>query len=196
MKKQTIAFLILIFMAAGLAAESGYKGIPWGSNEAIVEFYEGTKQTPINLSADGNKIKVYKKIMLGDETNVFYLMSGDIGLLGVFYITSNKNNEKLTFNLKSKNKFQELPFFKDKNDEMRKATREVIDDEMMVELSVGLYIYSFAGELETNGRFENEMKGDGLLSIYDYNDDTRLYIFENVIPDITIVGYIPHIDDF
>ena len=34
------------------------------------------------------------------------------------------------------------------------------------------------------------------LHIYDYNDDTRIYIYENCIEDKAAVVYVPHVQDY
>lgn len=39
-------------------------------------------------------------------------------------------------------------------------------------------------------------KGTSQISIYDYNDDTRVYIFENVLKDKAVVVYVPHEQDY
>ena len=36
----------------------------------------------------------------------------------------------------------------------------------------------------------------GIVYIYDYNDDTRVYIYENFIEDKTFVVYVPHEQDY
>ena len=34
------------------------------------------------------------------------------------------------------------------------------------------------------------------LSLYDYNDDTRVYIYDNIIKDKAVVVYVPHEQDY
>lgn len=36
----------------------------------------------------------------------------------------------------------------------------------------------------------------GTLYIYDYNDDTRVYIYDNIIKDKAVVVYVPHEQDY
>lgn len=39
-------------------------------------------------------------------------------------------------------------------------------------------------------------KATGTLYIYDYNDDTRVYIYDNIIKDKAVVVYVPHEQDY
>ena len=39
-------------------------------------------------------------------------------------------------------------------------------------------------------------KGTGTITVYDYNDDTRVYILENVVEDKIFVIYLYHEQDY
>lgn len=43
---------------------------------------------------------------------------------------------------------------------------------------------------------EDSTEKDGTLYIYDYNDDTRVYIYDNIIKDKAVVVYVPHEQDY
>ena len=43
---------------------------------------------------------------------------------------------------------------------------------------------------------ENSTETNGTLYIYDYNDDTRVYIYDNIIKDKAVVVYVPHEQDY
>ena len=42
----------------------------------------------------------------------------------------------------------------------------------------------------------DEGNGKSTVYIYDYNDDTRVYIFENLVEGLTFVYYAQHEQDF
>lgn len=200
MKKQTIALFILIFTAAGLTAETGYKGINWGSAEFIITYYEGEEINPVP-NKDNYYPMLYKKTLLGEETNLFYLMQSEYGLLGVFYVTPETNNEKLKFNLRNKEKIYEYPFLRDAENQLWKKAEEEFKEAIdypIVEYSIGFYMWQFAGAYEFEYKVQQfPTEGlEGIISVYDYNDDTRLYIFENIIPEKTIVVYFPYEQDY
>ena len=39
-------------------------------------------------------------------------------------------------------------------------------------------------------------KATGSLYIFDYNKDTRMYVFDNIIKDKAVVVYVPHEQDY
>lgn len=198
MKKQIAIFLFLIFTAAGLAAETGYKGISWGSGEFFIELYEGKEESPLAFKLKESSVKVYEKQILGEKTNLYYTLMDDFGLISVFYSTDEKNTERLKTKLTSKTLVDEVPFYKldDGTIELLKEMDEK-DPERVYEYLIGYTMMSMAMGLETEYRYKRPYStGEAQIFIYDYNDDTRLYIFENVVPGRTVVVYFPHEEDY
>lgn len=198
MKKQITALFILIFIAAGLAAETGYKGIRWGSSGYIIDLNEGKEENPITKTFPGYTTKVYEKQLLGEKTNVFYTLLDNYGLFGVYYFTSEANNGKLKANLKNKNLVEIIKYPKMEPDAVERLKNRFEEDkDRLLEWAAGFTLMLLPFGLETEYRYEKpETTGDGLISIYDYNDDTRIYIFENIIPEKTVVVYFPHEEDY
>lgn len=200
MKKQITAFLILIFTAAGLAAETGYKGLNWGSSESLIVAKEGNEEYPVPEKSQIYPME-YDKKLLGEDTRFFYLVEKSQGLIGAYYITSEKNNDKLASNLRTKTKVREYPFVRDAENQLWTRTEKEMGSATIpwaVEFSVGYYMWTFAAVIESEMQYE-EATGKGLegkIIVYDYNEDTRLYIFENVLPGKTVVAYLPHEDDY
>lgn len=199
MKKQIIALFIMTFMAAGLAAETGYKGINWGSSEFIIESKEGEETNPLSKAQPGYITKVYEKQLLGEKTNLFYILQKDYGLICIYYSTPKGNTRKLKSNLKNKNLVGTIKYPSiDVSTLKEKIKQQVPDDaDRLVEWLAGFTLMHFPLGLETEYRYKwPNLEGDGLISIYDYNDDTRIYIFENIILEKTVVVYFPHEEDY
>lgn len=71
--------------------------------------------------------------------------------------------------------------------------------------NVVLEVFTLAAEAELYGQkstfvnlkpISEKPEGKSTLYIYDYNDDTRAYIYENIIEGQTVVVYAPHEQDF
>ena len=62
------------------------------------------------------------------------------------------------------------------------------------------YTYEIAIKCEEKGYKSNKATktgpGVGTLYIYDYNDDTRVYIAAGNVEDMAFVAYVPHFKDY
>lgn len=192
MKKQIGILIFLILIAAGLAAETGYKGTDWGDSEDWIIRAEGRAPDYEEDYGEFN-FYIYEKILLGEKTNLFYAIHNKYSLLTVFYNTSEKNNPKLHRLIGNMRKLHSVPFTQD----IPWLTEEFKENsERTQECVNGVMLTLAVADIEQNYKYElPETEGNGNLSIYDYNEDTRLYIFENVIPEKTIVVYYPHYED-
>ena len=56
-----------------------------------------------------------------------------------------------------------------------------------------IYLLARGIELNNVDKIDN---GDARIYIYDYNDDTRVYLFENVVKGVLFVVYTHHEQDF
>jgi len=55
---------------------------------------------------------------------------------------------------------------------------------------------AFYSEMKLELASEQNENYPGTLYIFDYNKDTRMYVFDNLVKDKTVVVYVPHEQDF
>lgn len=181
MKK--ILSLFILFLSVGLFAETGYAGKAWGTNK-----------NDLILDHVDNNTMAKPKIVLGLETTVFYHFIGD-KLYGVSYSISNEKTKEL------KSKYKELLHsfdFSELTDEQLNNIKKKngIDESAILYLTNKL-IYNMAFALEVKGiPKEPPKKGNCKLLVYNYNDDTRVYMLENFRKGECFVTYIYHEQDY
>lgn len=203
MKKQIITLLFLICTAAGLAAETGYRGYEWYSNTWT---FPATDRV-IKLEEIGigyNSPFIYEKNIMGDKTFlIFDFDTRTYELVAAGYLIPKEKTTEL------KNKFINL-----KKEELKTSIlfeEYEIDEDDIKELGEirvkGFVQYCIFTDCENLTRwFELEReefnkealdpKGPGTITIYDYNDDTRCFVFEGTYPGYTVVVYAPHEQDY
>lgn len=186
MKKQITVLLFLIFAAAGLAAETGYQGHKW--YESIYDFPETNlvefEETP---SYGWMTCKAYNQKILGERTILFYGFHSEHGeLTCAGYTISNEAAEIIKNDLGKKQKEYKV------NAEDPKEIKTEAEAKWRD-------FYTFAGLEEIASYIENGYltdedipEGDGVITIYNYNDDTNVYFFENFYDKRTIVIFIPY----
>lgn len=189
----TLLFLLLVF---GLFAETGYNKRAWLTKKGNLNLQFATEQGNDEL---WQKTEVEKKPIIGSETLVYYHFLNDY-FFAVSYFLPLEKTEKV------KSKFKELiystPSYSLSKDEYANnmLAAGVYKDLNEVDLKLNKTFTNCALDLELNGRESISMlvqnNGKGLISIYDYNDDTRVYLFENFLKDITIVVYTYHEQDY
>ncbi len=194
MKKQIIALLLLI-ITSELVAETGYNGLDWFTNKKYVALSNEIESgTPIYWDF----VKAQEKPILGQKTEIFYVFPDYEHLCAVEYSIDEKETKRLL------EKFNNLVY--DTN--INTNTEEYFiglykDPEELSEKDRKAILFTAFGliceDMESNG-YKNIGNDDpeftGHLYIYDYNDDTRVYIFENAIEGKTIVVYFPHEQDY
>ena len=161
---------------------------------------------------------ITENVILGKKTEIEYVfmpMDNEDVLISIIYITDAYRIKELQDNLKRirlyKTSFQYMnstDFFSQiyldsigvsKND----ITQKLADNTLGImcaslaldDIRVGenSELFSFF-KLEIPNSKNN--KATGTLYIYDYNDDTRVYIYDNIIKDKAVVVYVPHEQDY
>jgi hypothetical protein len=200
MKKQIIALLFFICTAAGLAAETGYRGHEWYS---LSSAFPRTGREKIEQPG-WMKTIIYTKEILGEPTCLFFGFSFDYEeLINAGYIISEGKTTELKNQLKGKKKKEvkiNLGDFSNLDKQIEEAKRT--DEEYA---SYGekeekhFYFDQFSWlvqMLEEYGTADIEDNPNAVLTIYDYNNDTRLYLFERAIKGKIVVVYVPHEQDY
>lgn len=182
MKKQIISFFILIFTAAGLAAETGYEAYDWGENPlVIIQYEDNQKQKKTELWSSTYPPLIFEKELNGFKTNVFFIFNNSGYFNLVFYYTDIKNSKKIKDGLKNEvgviksSQFTEKDLL-EKFPYVTQVTKDYIIGDFFISI--------------INGTITPET-GSGTITIYNYNDDTWCYVFENVLKDKTCVVYAP-----
>lgn len=207
MKKQ-ITTLIVLFFLCGLFAETGYDVFPWYSklqdkdSEIAWSPNENTVVVPIPTKILGNtniKCFVYdNKKLVGvsyciGESEVKELLLKLDGKKKVYEINTSFLTESLTsstFRLSIENK--NVPYFYDDTKTMSYLFYSMIAD---------YYSVKKANEIESKGykllkKAKKKDAGYCTLYIYDYNDDTRIYITSGNIEGLAFVSYVPYKQDY
>ncbi len=199
--KKTIFILLLFFCLASAFAETGYRGHNWYCN--LSDFPKTGQLTnadiggPINMSYYP---VFYEKKVADTKVLIFYgLDFSTKEFKAAGYIINSKKTE--TIKKLIKNKVNEFKIdFSDMNEYLEDLEeREEAQQEYLLFSDFSLtsvYIDSATTEELKNTEAFPIGKGKTVISIYDYNDDTRCYIYENVVPEKTIVIFIPHEQDF
>lgn len=190
--RKTITTLLILFLTLGLFAETGYNGNQWlkKRDQLILNF-------PIEPGEDKlwNTTAAEKKAIMGKETVVYYHY-GEGYLYAVSYYTTVEKTENL------KKKFNNLVYEK-------KTKNVTISDLICIGIlretsDIDLYLNNQMAisclKYEQDGYDQIEVMADdngkATISIYDYNDDTRVYILENFIEKLTFVVYTYHEQDY
>lgn len=193
--KKTITTLLFLVLSFGLFAETGYAGVQWGTYKKSLKLTDTITPTESEIW-DSTIAK--KKTILGTITNVYYHFSEDY-LYGVSYeIRAEKtkelqkkfNNPVITIDTETGtredfvNTLLENGYIKDvKNNEV-------------ITHYANKSFFEVACILEFKGYDTKGKKGKGKIHIYDYNDDTRVYLFENIVENSTFVVYMWHEQDY
>ena len=182
MKKLLLIF-VLLSCFAGAFAETGYRGMQWYSKAEAFP-----KKDQINYEG----LLVYEKIILGRKTFLFYALYENQLQFSAYVITKDKT-EDLKKELK---KFKKTEIKADlANANTYQAATQIESESWMIGDA-----YSLVDEIEKVSPEElkaiEDKTASGKISIFDYNDDTRCYVFENYITDRTVVIYVPHEQDY
>lgn len=182
--KRTIAIL-LFFMSNMLYAETGYRGHQWYQFEDVFSHYTAKESDIIH---DLYTLSFSREI-LGEKNTIYYAFTNkNMQLISAGYIATkdklklfktkiqDKKNEK-TISIKLQNKYlnEEDPVFR------------------------FIFYTSISTTILQDGinQFEKDNKttqGNCTVSIYNYNDDTRIYLFET--EKEFIVVYAPYEQDY
>ncbi len=190
--KKIIFIFVLLFCFTGAFAETGYRGHQWYSK---FDTFPKSGQESNNLAYGTTMPLIYKKTIIESDTFLFYginFINGELEAAG--YLIPKSKTELLKKELKSKK--STIINFDFSDFEYESGETPMEND---------FYIFAdfsfFSKKLESITSQDKEdlkafKKAAGRITIYNYNDDTRCYIFENATPDRTVVIYVPHEQDY
>ncbi len=220
--KKIFMLVLTVFFSLSLFAETGYKGVEWGWSEEKCSENVSLKMSIedsiacIGISQDTPDTDVEARIenisILGKKNKVIYLFLDNILMSTTYMINQNQLNElknKLneTRRYKTMRQFTELKHFFFSEETWKKPDINVQELDNSIARLMCAYAaieYEFgSGEdstlfttFELEPPTEKNKKYPGTLTLYDYNDDTRVYIYDNIIKDKAVVVYVPHEQDY
>ncbi len=186
--KKIFIILLMLSCFAGAFAETGYANTAWGTPKKYVDLTEET-----------DSIKSKSKTIQGVKTTLYYQFVND-RLAGVCYSIPAEKTEQL-----KQNYYNLVAKFKAHSTSQKEWIKMLQEDSTTKEkltakskdLMTSKILFLSAWDIENNGYDQlKDVEGKGNFYIYDYNNDTRVYIFENTIEGITFVVYTYHEQDF
>lgn len=210
MKKLFFTFILVFCLAAGFA-ETGIDGTAWRTNRKKLNF--GDLADNWNITAD-TQIVSFSTIILGKKEIECYIFEEE-QLKGVCYCIPEKSVKELLTKLDKTKKVLEIKtqtfstldlmekhFFYKKNKNTPSFYSEDENIKKAFRILLGEFeIYSIANKTEQTGyknisKANKKAPGTGTLYIYDYNDDTRVYITAGNVDGLAFVAYVPHFKDY
>lgn len=168
-------------------------------------------------------VRKNKTVILGKQNTVLYFFLGinnNYYLSSVSYIVSTDQIKEITNKLTAVRKYKtskqitnpnslvkedvlDLLSFSLNESEQKHLSQEIVDIYVQILFSEISFGYVTKGEdsaaFNYHGFTSAEKKNknvSGTLYIYDYNEDTRMYVFDNIIKDKAVVVYVPHEQDY
>jgi hypothetical protein len=192
MKKLFFIFIFISCFATAIA-ETGYRGHLWYSK---YDTFPESGQEINNLSYDSTIPLIYKKTILESKTFLFYDINCTTGELeSAGYLIPKNKTDLLKKELKQKKSMVIKMDFSEYDYETGETQ---VENNFYIFASLA-YITKNALENITD-QDKEDLKtfknAAGRITIYDYNDDTRCYVFENATPDYTVVIYVPHEQEY
>ena len=201
--KKTITTLLILFLTLGLFAETGYQKHQWYSNPGDFPKYGRIDYT--ETPQYGIKWPyIYKAEIQKKSTFVYYCFSGLYEAFQTpefisagFFISEKNAKDYVKQTLQNKTKVGIVEAY---DVELYREAEEGIPEEindffMLADFTDCARYVDELGIETTNKEFIKEKKSNSTIShisIYDYNDDTRCYIFENFVPGRTAIIFGPH----
>lgn len=205
--KRFLFILITLILGSFGFSETGYKNISWKTclDDFIFQI-DNTKYVPLSDTEKtvlGAPCLALSNVIQG-EKNIIYL-SGYL-INKIFYQIDVKKIAGIKKNFPKpleiiKTKTFVFENFKDvlEQDYGFEITEHLYDLALCIGLAENASMAESSGQKEMIDNLNSanpKGKNTGLISIYDYNDDTRVYIFENVLKDKAVVVYVPHEQDY
>lgn len=188
--KKLIAFFVLVFCFVAGYSETGYNGHQWWATKTEITNSLIYLTTP-EITEENKEIWEYtvaeKKNILGSQTFVYYhFLNTESGLMAISYSIDKSKTKQL------KEKY---------TDKILETKIQQIEDnyipekeiEYQCEIERQLFNVIIMNDDDYLRRFEGT---GGILTVYNYNNDTRVYIFENFIKNRTFVFYAYHEQDY
>lgn len=184
MKK--ILFILLFSCIAGAFAETGYNGHQWWTSRQVVKDKLLYRTEPTTQNKTDEEFYIYveveTKTMLGIKTNVYYHFF-EKTLSGVTYSLPPEKTKELKTKYKDKVKELEIEY--------------KIDADTEVQQNASFHNFIFNAMTMGDTEYISGFEGKGnRISIYNYNDDTRVYILEDKLHNKTFVAYMYHEQDY
>lgn len=197
--KKSFLFFVFVVCLSSVFGDTGYNGHRW--HQRFSNFNVGTSIHYLDEKyLDGWALPiVQEKEILGQKGYVHYgfgIPNADLVFAG--YFIPNGKVRVLENKFKDKNKVLDIKLIPEVEEEILDGLSDTEDFTDPVGLEWYLMLRYFgdtAVTCEKEGiEMLNNLKGDSncRLVIYDYNDDTRVYIFENAINGRSAVVYVPH----
>ena len=206
MKKQIIALFILIITATGLAAETGYRGHQWYAPASNFPLY-GREEIPEGQKYNGFTYGpiIYKKNILDKTRHLFYGIS-EYQLIKEFlnagYFIDDAEHERIRKQFE-REKIKMVSLYIVKNEmELEEEIKEWQAEDKKApseQIAIDWWFYQqfawLAESAEKEGYdsvFNFDNSGESIIEIYNYNDDTRCFIFTGFLKDRNCVIFVPH----
>ena len=210
MKKIFFTFILVFCLVAGFA-ENGYNGTSWGTTKNKIQFGENIDSWQMTQNLE---IITFSTTTQGKTTIKAYFFNNE-KLAGISYYLPENSLKDFISKIKAEKKVLEIetelfsiqnlmeslkqsknkknyPTFMDGSEDSEYAFIAVLGES---------YLYEIASYSEEKG-YKNIKKttkkapGTGTLYIYDYNDDTRVYITAGNVDGLAFVAYVPHVKDY
>ncbi len=202
--KKLITTLLILFLSLGLFAETGYNNHQWYSNLKSFPYYGRIEFEEKPISGLVWPC-IYSAEIQGTMTNIFYCFSGipeeyDIPefIAACFFLPNNNAKEYIKKIAQKKMNVGSLEIYNyeyEGPDFTENDPAEIRDFFILAEFQnlahcvEGLGLQEMKTESLKNKKTKNKIS---TISIYDYNDDTRCYIFEDFVPGRTAILFGPH----
>lgn len=203
--KKIIPLLIFICSVLPGFAETGYNGYAWGRKRN--SFIFGDKADSYKI--DNFEIVSFGTNVLGRSTIKSYFFI-DENLEGVTYYFLQQDQEELIQRFEDKKKIYEvktktniyeylISVFEYNDIEIPEYAKEDENGAAAFFLIIGeSLIFEQSQYIKKEGykKTEEDPEATGKLYIYDYNDDTRVYIITEGLDGIGFVTYLPQYKDY
>lgn len=202
--KKTITTLLFLFLMLGLFAETGYQKHQWYCKPGDFPRYGRIIEDYDDLPKSGFKWPyIYNAEIQGNSIFIFYIFSGIYEnfeipeLIAAAYLMPEKEaKEHLKGIVATRKIIETLEFYNYEYEEFDDTEpREINDFFTLAFFSDVIKNIEQLGVKEIKEELKKEKKTkntSSTISIYDYNDDTRCYIFEDFVPGRTVFLYVPH----
>ena len=206
--KKTIITLLFLILTFGLCADTGYNKIEWGRKRDSINFGENVSDWEL----ENLYMVSFKTIILGDTSIKTYFFEPNKGFQCVSYYIPANTVQELISKFDPKKKVYEIKTELFNNNDITETVTELINagvtpsyydgtnesKEVMTIIMSEIFTYELASITEEKGYKTNKEVTTGprvgTLYIYDYNDDTRVYIAR--VEDKAFVAYVPHYQDY
>lgn len=199
--KKTIAILLFLICSVFLFAETGYRGFEWGTSEFLFELKAGEEDEPIETEDLPISTKVYKTKLLGEERNLYYYFANDM-LVSALYFIPAELTDRLLNNLEDNKLIAQRSVEEEMAKQFEESVKQIFtnveeQDQNLRNFMLGSLLITLCFQIDDADFNQLEkQEGECLIYIYNYNNDTRLYIYKNITKGKTAVVYIPHEQDY